>query len=77
MKKRHKRATDGLVVAELTDGITDQMRNDNDAMIVSDGAVFLLVTGEHSRLYPELEFLPATCDALCDYDVPDFPLRVG
>jgi hypothetical protein len=45
-----------LVYAEVIDSVTEEMRDDKDAVIISDGAIFLVTTEENKLKFPQLEF---------------------
>ena len=64
-----------LVVAELPNGLSIDMPADKKVHIVSDCAVFLITTSEHSINYPELCFLPVPDEAIEAYEIPEFLFR--
>ena len=59
-----------LVYAELVNGITMDMMTDKKVRIISDGALFIITTEEHSKEYPELEFWETDLESLGDYTFP-------
>ncbi|MEZ4936527.1 MAG: hypothetical protein R2799_02935 [Crocinitomicaceae bacterium] len=56
-----------LVFAELVEGVSFQMMEDRNVVIVSDGAFFLVTTEEHSKEYPELKFDHVPSEAIEQY----------
>ncbi len=56
-----------LVFAELVEGVSFEMMEDKKVVIVSDGAMFLVTTEEHSKEYPELVFEVVPNEAIQQY----------
>ncbi len=53
--------------AELINGITIDMLDDNEVRIISDTGLFLVTRKSHISNYPNLEFEEATMDSLKFY----------
>lgn len=55
-------------IIELVNGITIDVMTDKKVRIISDGALFIVMTKEHSKEYPELEFWGTDFETLEIYD---------
>lgn len=66
-----------LVFAELVEGVSFQMMEDRNVVIVSDGSFFLVTTREHSDTYPELKFDPVPQTAIQQYELESFISRMN
>ncbi|MCB0479038.1 MAG: hypothetical protein KDC84_12795 [Crocinitomicaceae bacterium] len=62
--------------AELIDGVSFQMLEDKNVQIISDGAMFLVTTEEHSKEYPELNFEPVPDEEIVQYDLKNYSEKV-
>lgn len=56
-----------LVFAELVNGLSLEMLEDQKIRIISDGALFLVTTEKHSKNYPSLEFEETDIETLSIY----------
>ena len=58
-----------LVYAELMSSVTMEMMMDRNLLIISDNAIFIVTTPEHSVIYPHETFYDVGEEAIRDYEI--------
>ena len=58
-----------IMYAELINGVTEKMKKDPQAKIISDTGLFLVTTKSNTSNYPELDFEKVDEEALKSYDI--------
>ncbi len=58
-----------LVYAELMGSVTMDMLMDKQILIISDNAIFIVTTPEHSVKYPQETFYDVCEEAISDYEI--------